>query len=415
LAVVVECGVVRRLVSAGLAVVFAAGLATAVLAGITRAGAASSPARAEVAQMLRVDTNAPSWLAPGGAGSVGGFAGANEPLRLVGAQGVLLARTRSGPLGRYVFRFRAPARVGRYQLRVLAGAAEASAGTLAVRPLELAAVGDITFGEQVGPAIAAYGAAYPWTAVASRLRSADITVGNLESAVSTRGSAQVKEFTFRGPPSALKPLARLAGFDALTLANNHSGDFGPQAALDTVRSVRAAGMIPFGAGANSFQARRPALLERGGLKVALLGYSDINPLGFNAASASPGTARADTAAIAADVHAARRHADLVVCFFHWGVERRAEPDGRQQQLAAACLNSGAQVVLSAHPHVLGPLTAPRPHTVVSWSLGNFVFPSSGAAARTGILQVRLAKNGVRGYRLLPVLINGFRPQLTSSL
>ena len=398
---------VRRVVVMSLAALCFAGIASAVYAG-TRDGA---PAGARRTAILRVDTKAPPWLAPGGIATVGGFAGANEQLRLVGAQGALIARTRSGPLGRYLFRFRAPARTGSYQLRVLAGAAQSPAGKLTVRPLELAAVGDITFGEQVGPALSVYGAAYPWTAVAPVLRSADITVGNLETAVSMRGSAQVKEYTFRGPPSALKPLATLAGFDALTLANNHSGDFGQQAGLDTVRYVRAAGMIPFGAGANDFQAHRPALLKRGGLTVALLGYSDINPLGFTAGPDSPGTAKADTAAIAADVHAARRHADLVVCFFHWGVERRPQPDGRQQQLAAACVSNGAQVVLGAHPHVLGPVSRSTAHSVVSWSLGNFVFPSSGATARTGILQVQLAADGVRGYRLQQALIDGFRPHL----
>lgn len=398
---------VRKVVVAALAALFFAGVVSAVFAG-TRAGGRAGAQRTAV---LRVDTKAPSWVAPGGVATVGGFAGANEHLRLVGAQGALIAQTRSGPLGRFLFHFRAPARAGSYQLRVLAGVIQSPAGALTVRPLELAAVGDITFGEQVGPALSLYGAGYPWTAVAPVLRSADITVGNLETAVSTRGSAEVKEYTFRGPPSALKPLATLAGFDALTLANNHSGDFGQQAELDTVRSVRAAGMIPFGAGANSFQAHRPALLERGGLTVALLGYSDVNPSGFTAGPDSPGTAKADTAAIATDVHAARKHADLVVCFFHWGVERRPQPDDRQQQLAAACVNNGAQVVLSAHPHVLGPVSRPTAHSVVTWSLGNFVFPSSGAAARTGILQVQLAGDGVRGYRLLPALINGFRPQL----
>jgi Bacterial capsule synthesis protein PGA_cap len=398
--------VCRGLVAA-LAAVFSTGVTSAVYAGIE----GGAPLEVRHQASLRVESKAPPWLAPNGVGTVSGFAGANQHLRLVGTQGLLIARTRSGPLGRFVFRFRAPARSGRYHLRVLAGTAQASAGTLTVRPLQLAAVGDITFGEQVGPALATQGAAYPWTAVAPTLRRADITVGNLETAVSTRGVAQGKKFTFRGQPSALRPLATLAGFDALTLANNHSGDFGPQAALDTVRYVLAAGMIPFGVGANSFQARRPALIERGGLTLALLGYSDINPFGFSAGPRSPGTAKADMAAIAADVRAARRHADLVACFFHWGVERQPQPNARQQQLAAACLNNGANIVLGAHPHVLGPLTTPRPHTLVAWSLGNFVFPSSGAAAHTGILQVRLGADGVHGYRLLPAVISGFRPQL----
>ena len=214
------------------------------------------------------------------------------------------------------------------------------------------------------------------------LRAADVTVGNLETSISTRGVAVVKQYTFRGPPHALPAMARLAGFDVLTLANNHTGDYGPAALLDTIHHVRAAGMKTIGAGANESLAMRPAVVEAGGLRVAFLGFSDINPLGFSATSTTPGTARADPEAIMRAVRAARRHADVVVCFMHWGVELHGAPDSRQGQIASACIGAGAQVVLGAHPHVLGPVLRPTSRTLVAWSLGNFVFPSSGVTART---------------------------------
>jgi poly-gamma-glutamate capsule biosynthesis protein CapA/YwtB (metallophosphatase superfamily) len=68
-------------------------------------------------------------------------------------------------------------------------------------------------------------------------------------------------------------------------------------------------------------------------------------------------------------------------------------------------------VLGAHPHVLGPIQRPTARTLVAWTLGNFVFPSSGVTARTAVLQVRIDARGVRGYQLLPVEIDGFRPRL----
>jgi poly-gamma-glutamate synthesis protein (capsule biosynthesis protein) len=126
----------------------------------------------------------------------------------------------------------------------------------------------------------------------------------------------------------------------------------------------------------------------------------------------PGTAKADVAAIATDVRAALRRADLAVCFFHWGTELHPRPDARQQQLAAACLNAGAKVVLGAHPHVLGTVARPTTRSLVAWTLGNFVFPSGGLTGRTAILHVALGADGVRGYRLLPVRIDGFRPRLS---
>jgi len=399
---------VRRTAVLALTAAFFGALSAAVFVGIVRATA--SPQATHGAHLPRVDSTLPSWLAPGGAARVEGFAGADQHLRLETTAGAVLARARSGRLGHFVFRVRAPD-AGRYRLRVVAGSASVPVGTLLVRPLVLDAVGDITFGEQVGPTLASRGAAYPWAGVAGELRSADLTVGNLESSVSTRGIAQIKKYTFRGSPEVLHPLAHLAGFDALTLANNHSGDFGGEALLDTVRHVRAAGIQPFGAGADRRRAGLPAIVAAGGLKVAFLGYSDVNPLGFTAGAASPGTAKADVLEIADRVRAARRRADVVACFFHWGVELEARPDARQQQFATACLSGGARVVLGSHPHVLGPLSRPGPRSVVAWTLGNFVFPSSGITARTAILQVRLGSDGVRGARLLPVRIDGFRPAL----
>jgi poly-gamma-glutamate capsule biosynthesis protein CapA/YwtB (metallophosphatase superfamily) len=359
--------------------------------------------------LVHVDTTPPMWLAPGGVANVGGFAGASETLRLVTAHGDVLARTTSGQLGRFVLRFRAP-KPGRYRLRIVGESRSTPVGALLVRPLILDAVGDITFGEQVGPALASYGAAYPWTQVAQILRSADITTGNLETSVSERGSAQEKQYTFRGPPHALRPMSTLAGFDVLTLANNHSGDFGRDALLDTVRAVRSAGMQPIGAGANLHSATQPAIIAAGGLKIAFLGFSDINPAGFIATPFAPGTASADLALLSDAVRAARRRADLVVCFLHWGVELVPSPDRRQEQIARACLTAGASVVLGAHPHVLGPVSRPSRRTLVAWTLGNFVFPSTGPTAKTAILQVRLDAHGVSGHRLIPVEIEGFRPR-----
>lgn len=384
-----------------------AGLAVAAALSSGTAGALSAGSTEPA--ILRVDSRLPSWLAPGARATVAGYAAADEPLVLRSGSSVL-ARTTSGPLGGFRFRFRAP-EPGRHPLTVAAATRAVSGGTLVVRPLLLDAVGDITFGEQVGPAVLRYGGAYPWAAVAGTLRRADLTTGNLETSISKAGSAASKKYVFRGPPEAIPPLRSVAGFDVLTLANNHSVDFGRGALLDTLRFVRAAGIQPVGAGANASRAHRPALVEAGGLRVAFLGYSDVNPLGFPAESSSAGTARADLSWIDADVRAARRRADVVVCFFHWGTELHAAPEARQQQFAAACLQAGAQVVLGAHPHVFGSIIRPGARTLVAWTLGNFVFPSSGLTARTGILEVRLDARGVRGYRVLPVQIDGFRPRL----
>lgn len=395
----------RRLVFALLP--FAAAAATmGMLAFTTKSGQSLA---AERVAPLSVVAKPTSWRAPGVAVTVDGFAGSGARV-LLRADARVVATTTAGKLGRYHLRF-FPRVSGRHRLVVQSEGKLRSAGTLVVRPVSLDAVGDVTFGEEVGPAIAAHGGAFPWVFVGATLRRADITVGNLETAVSTGGIAAVKQFTFRGPPAALVPMRDVAGFDVLTLANNHTVDFGRDALLDTVKAVHAAGIQTIGAGATDVQARRPALVEAGGLRVAFLGYSDVNPYGFTATSTSPGTAKAEVAAITADVHTALRRADVAVCFFHWGTELHSAPDARQQMFAAACLNAGAKLVLGAHPHVLGGVATPARRSLVAWTLGNFVFPSGRVTGRTAILHVALGADGVRGYRLVPVRIDGFRPRL----
>jgi poly-gamma-glutamate synthesis protein (capsule biosynthesis protein) len=252
---------------------------------------------------------------------------------------------------------------------------------------------------------------YPWTGVARALRAADIAFGNLECAVSRRGRPVPKQFNFRGPPAALRVVRRYAGFDVLNLANNHVGDYGRAALLDTVRHVRRVGMLAVGAGGSLASASRPRVLERLGLRVAFVGFSNILPASFFAGPGHAGTQAATIDAIRRGVRRARRRTDVVIATFHWGVERALREDARQRAFAAAALGAGATAVIGAHPHVLQPIRRIG-HRLVAYSLGNFVFAAaSPATTRTGILTLRLSARGVEGSRLAPAVIEGTRPRL----
>ena len=164
------------------------------------------------------------------------------------------------------------------------------------------------------------GATWPWSGVAPILRRADVAFGNLECAVSYRGAPIPKEYNFRGSPRALRKIVRYTGIDAFNLANNHTGDFGTAALLDTLRHVRATGARAVGAGRNLAEAQRPRFVRRLGLRIAFVGFSDINPASFVAGPAKPGTAFASPAAIRSGVRAARRSG---------GRRRRHLPLGRR--------------------------------------------------------------------------------------
>jgi poly-gamma-glutamate capsule biosynthesis protein CapA/YwtB (metallophosphatase superfamily) len=280
-----------------------------------------------------------------------------------------------------------------------------------VRPLRLSSVGDINLGDVPGAGIAAEGPHYPWTSVGRRLQSADIGFGNLECAVSKRGTPFEKLYNFRGTPAALRGLERHSGIDVLNLANNHAGDYGPVALLDTVRGIERLGMKAVGAGRNLRRALEPQVVERLGLRVAFVGFSDVAPIEFAAAAGRPGTAWATPEAVTESVHRARRRADVVVATFHWGIEKAPDETGQQQALAAAAAAAGAQLVIGAHPHVLQPLRR-QGSALVAYSLGNFVFGAvSEGTTATGILETDLTSEGVAKARWRPGEIAGGRPLL----
>jgi poly-gamma-glutamate synthesis protein (capsule biosynthesis protein) len=391
-------------------------VALAVAAALAAPPSLIAPANAQ--QAATVELRAPRLVATGVAIPLTGRGAApNERVRIDIRRGDRrwrpLAAARADADGRFERSVR-PRRLRRvYVLRATtAGGATSSQRTLRSRPVLLAAVGDINLGDGPGALIDLFGPRYPWTGTAKALRAADIAFGNLECAVSTRGSPVPKQYNFRGRPASLRPVAAYAGFDVLNLANNHSGDYGTQALLDTVTNVRRLGMQAVGAGGSLRSAARPRIVRRLGLRVGFVGFSSILPAAFYAGPNKAGTQPATTALIAAGVRKARRRADVVVATFHWGVERSTAEDGRQRAFAQTALDAGADAVIGAHPHVLQPIERRGRHRLVAYSLGNFVFgASSPATTRTGILRVKLSARGVEGHRLVPALIAGTRPAL----
>lgn len=337
-----------------------------------------------------------------------------ELQRLVDERWVTIKTRRANAAGTVRLAYDPGKLSSRYRLRLAVGGVASRPITVRTREITLAAFGDVNFGDGVASAMDARGTLWPWRGVAPTLRAADIAFGNLECAISDRGVAVPKQFNFRGRPDRLRRVVRFAGLDVLNLANNHAGDYGPAALLDTVRHVRRSGAEPVGAGATLRAARRPGVVSRLGLRVGFVGFSDIGPASFAAGPDRPGTSLASTRAIAAGVRAAARRSHVVVATFHWGVERSTRESPRQRAFARAALAAGATVVIGAHPHVLQPIRRPGEgrRKLVAYSLGNFVWAAgSELTSATGILRVKLSGRGVQGAKLLRARIAGTRPRL----
>jgi poly-gamma-glutamate synthesis protein (capsule biosynthesis protein) len=291
-------------------------------------------------------------------------------------------------------------------------ASSAVAASSAPGTVTVAAVGDMCFATSVRQLIGRSGAHAPFSATHALLSAADVTVGNLECALSTRGSAVPgKSYTFEGPPSAVKGLT-WAGFDLVAQANNHARDYGSAALADTIKNLDKAGIAHAGAGSNSTSAFKPAYVTRNGTKIAYLSYSQIGPASFQASAHRSGTAytlRLSTVTKA--IKAAKKKADYVFVSIHWGTEYRTTPTSRQVEFGRAAVRAGATLVLSHHPHVIEGVEFYR-KGLIAYSLGNFVFsPGHAAGHDTFVLTLTLGRKGITNVVARPMHIDPYgRPK-----
>ncbi|MDH4227443.1 MAG: CapA family protein [Deltaproteobacteria bacterium] len=241
------------------------------------------------------------------------------------------------------------------------------------RDFVVVSVGDTYLGTRLVPYLDEYGPAYPFENVAGILNGADAVIMNLESPLTNHSKTYIeKEFHIKAPPYAIESV-KSASVDVATLANNHMMDFGEPGLRDTLAALDAAGIARAGAGLDSKEARRPAIFEKDGVRVAVLSYSRTYPLEFYATAKRAGTASGVEANIESDIKKARRDgADIVVVTFHWGAERVRMPKPYQIELAHLSIDSGADLVIGHHPHVTQPIEKYK-GGVIFYSLGNFVF------------------------------------------
>ncbi len=240
------------------------------------------------------------------------------------------------------------------------------------RPITIVITGDVMLARSVNTQMRATNDRFPFNNTADYLRGFDLTVGNLECVVSTLGSPiPGKDFTFEANPIGFGRL-QAAGFDVMSVANNHSGDYGKDAFMDMLNHLPNYGITTLGGGANLAAAHTPVIKTVRTTTVGFLAYCEIGPDTFAATSTTPGHAWLDPTLMRADIQALRPKVDYIIVFTHWGIEYVTVEDGDQQAMAHAAIDAGADFVVGAHPHVRQPSEIYRGKPVV-YSLGNFVF------------------------------------------
>ncbi|MDR1589989.1 MAG: CapA family protein [Oscillospiraceae bacterium] len=215
---------------------------------------------------------------------------------------------------------------------------------------------------------------------AARLRAADVTMINLETSVSVRGEPiPEKAYTFRSPPENLKFITDWLGADVVSIANNHTLDYGWDAFHDTLAHLDEYGIAHIGAGESLSEAARPYIVGSEGVRIAFFAANQIlTYANWAAGTDKPGQLIAREAknlgALGDAMAQVRDECDYIVVYMHWGIELDALPYERQTEVAHALIDAGADVVIGAHPHVIQSFEYYNSKPII-YSIGNFLFNS----------------------------------------
>jgi poly-gamma-glutamate synthesis protein (capsule biosynthesis protein) len=238
------------------------------------------------------------------------------------------------------------------------------------------------------------------------LKKSDIVFANLEGTASDKGKDLGNLYSFRMDPEVI-PALRGAGISILSVANNHVGDWGRSAYIDTLSRLEE-NEIEYTGGGNLAKAENPTIIEKHGVKIGFLGFSDVGPNSLEVTEDSVGLLLANNPNFDAIVRNAAKQVDHLVVSFHWGEEYKTKHNARQEALAHRAVDAGAKIVIGHHPHVVQD-TEVYKNAFIAYSLGNFIFDQkfSEATMQGMLLEIELNKDGSMTTKKNTVKLNKF--------
>lgn len=289
-------------------------------------------------------------------------------------------------------------------------AAEALLHTESSGPIRIVAVGDIMLDRGVKYIVGKAGEGdpyFPFVHVRDTIARADIAFGNLEGPVSDQGNNVGSIYSFRMPTESVRVLEDV-GFDVLSFANNHVGDWNRAAFIDTLQRFSRSRVALTGAGMSDAEAERPVIREVRGERIGFLAFTDVGPNWLKATAENPGILIASKEDIDRIVRRADAEVDILLVSFHFGEEYHTASNARQQLLARAAVDAGADAVIGHHPHVGQEIELYR-GAPIAYSLGNFVFDQrfSEDTSKGLVLELDVADGRVTGHRVRDITFNAY--------
>jgi poly-gamma-glutamate synthesis protein (capsule biosynthesis protein) len=281
-------------------------------------------------------------------------------------------------------------------------------------PIEIVAAGDIMLDSWVEELVRDQGWHYPFVHLDSLMDGADLVFANLEAPFGKQDSAYPKTYTFQVAPDLVQVL-QAGKINMVSLANNHILDFGAEALKETMRLLDAHQIKYAGAGMNLMEARKPAIFEMKGKKMAVGCYSLTFPEEFWATDSTPGTCFPSHTFFYKDIKHFKQENDVLIISFHWGGELLTAPKEYQIELAHRAIDAGADLILGHHPHVVQGLEIYR-GKLIAYSLGNYIFSSySDKATQSMLLKLSYTADSFKKCTVIPINVHNrfveFQPRL----
>lgn len=280
------------------------------------------------------------------------------------------------------------------------------------------AVGDIMLDRGVKYMVYKYGNGdykFSFANISSYLNKADIVFGNLESQISDKGNKIGTVNSFRAEPKAMEGLVS-AGFNIVSVANNHSFDYNTAALKDSFERLKSADIEYVGGGLNKEEAFGLKIIEKNDVKIGFLAYCSVGAKGWAATDGNAGIAFLsddNIEKIREDIKKAKEKVDILIVSSHAGEEYQTEENEYQSTLYQSFIESGADIVLGHHPHVVQPVKGYL-ERYIAYSLGNFIFDQgfSEDTMKGGLLEITIEDKKIKDVSPKQIIMNKqFQPEI----
>ncbi|QRN86204.1 CapA family protein [Clostridia bacterium] len=252
---------------------------------------------------------------------------------------------------------------------------------------------------------------YPYQNVLKELANADIVIGNLECPLTEEGNPVLKEpsIVFRGDPRNAEALKK-AGFQVLSLANNHTMDYDEQGFLNTISNLQKQGINSIGAVFSGDTFQKPVFIAKNGCTIGFLAYSVFPPEGYVSLKGKADVARYNKVGSIEEIRRVKKECDLLVVSFHWGKEFSYYPSEQQKEIGHQVVEAGADLVLGHHPHVVQS-NENYLNGYIFYSLGNFIFDRQipSGTDESVIVEIIIRNKKIVEMNSIPLKIKNSQP------